>query len=289
MNDLQTLRAALVPGDPAQDVVDRSRHRLQNRMLGAPRKRFRPFALGAGLVAAATAAAVVVATLPGTPAPAPPQAVAPAVTGVAVLLAAADVAEHTPAGAGKYWHVTTKVDKDTWEYWTAADGQEWYRVARTGGKAVQEKRPRTYRLPGAELTVKQILALPTEPTALRNWLADKEAHSGDRTSKGPYTADQRELAVLEALISLVSTVPAPPAVRAAAFRAIAVYPGVSALGDVPDGQGVQLPGGGRLVVDPATGKVDGKSMFLDVDGKPVHSVDGGDFAVTAEWTDDLPK
>jgi len=43
MNDLETLRAALIPGEPAQDVVDRSRHRLQNRMLAAPRRRVRPF------------------------------------------------------------------------------------------------------------------------------------------------------------------------------------------------------------------------------------------------------
>ncbi|MER6790344.1 hypothetical protein ABT262_00270, partial [Amycolatopsis mediterranei] len=71
MNDLQTLRAALVPGDPAQDVVDRSRHRLQNRMLTGPRRRVRPLALGAGLVTTAAAAAVVVATLPGAPAPTP--------------------------------------------------------------------------------------------------------------------------------------------------------------------------------------------------------------------------
>ena len=34
MNDLQTLRAALTPDEPDQDVVDRSRHRLQNRIHG---------------------------------------------------------------------------------------------------------------------------------------------------------------------------------------------------------------------------------------------------------------
>ena len=115
MNDLQTLRAALTSDEVPQDVVDRSRHRLQNRMLAAPRRRMRPLTLGAGLVAAAAAAAVVVATLPGTPASTPPQAVAPVVTGQQVLLAAATVAEQSPAGTGKYWHVKTTEAKGVYE------------------------------------------------------------------------------------------------------------------------------------------------------------------------------
>ncbi|NBH05918.1 hypothetical protein GTY80_22020, partial [Amycolatopsis sp. SID8362] len=64
MNDLETLRTALLPGEPPQDVVDRSRHQLQNHVLAGRRRRVRPLAIGAGLVAAAAAAAIVVATLP---------------------------------------------------------------------------------------------------------------------------------------------------------------------------------------------------------------------------------
>jgi hypothetical protein len=277
MNDLQMLRAALTPAEPAQDVVDRSRHRLQNRMLGAPRRRVRPLAVGAGLVAAAAAAAVVVATLPGTPPP-PSQAVAPVEPGRQILLAAATVAERTPVGTGKYWHSTTKVGKETWEYWTTTDGHEWYRDAKTHGKAVPQPRPRPYRLTGAEVTLSQILALPTDPAALRKWLADGLAHN-------KYPAKERDLAVLESLIDLVSVVPSPPPVRAAAFRAIAAEPGVHALDD----RTVQLPGGGRLVVDPATGQVDSSSVFLGPDGKPAKNSEGDTYAVTAAWTDDLPK
>ncbi|EOD68862.1 hypothetical protein H480_09278, partial [Amycolatopsis vancoresmycina DSM 44592] len=55
------------------------------------------------------------------------------------------------------------------------------------------------------------------------------------------------------------------------------------------GTGVQLPGGGRLVVDPATGQVDGSSVFLGPDGKPATDTKGHTYAVSAEWTDDLPK
>src|SRR4051812_22245337 len=109
MNDLETLRTALLPEDPSHDVADRSRHRLQNHMLGGRRRRVGPLAIGAGLVAVAAAAAAVVVALPGTPAPAPapaPQAAAPVViTGQEVLLAAATVAAQAPAGTGTYWHV----------------------------------------------------------------------------------------------------------------------------------------------------------------------------------------
>ncbi|MCR6486218.1 CU044_5270 family protein [Amycolatopsis sp. OK19-0408] len=271
MNDLETLRTALVSGEPSQDVVDRSRHRLQNRMLGR-RRRTRPLAIGAGLVAAA--AAIVVASLPGPPPPAPPSQAVDA--GPAVLLAAATVAEHAQVGTGKYWHSTTKVGKETWEYWTTPDGQEWYRGENTHGKAVRQPRPRPLRLTDDEVTLSQILTLPTDPAALRDWFAN-----GLRNYS---PASQRDWAVLQSLIDLVSVVPSPPAVRAAAFRAIAAYPGVQALDD----RSVRLPGGGRLVVDPKTGQVDSASVFLGPDGKPAHNANGDTYAVSAEWTDDLP-
>ncbi|WP_020642652.1 CU044_5270 family protein [Amycolatopsis balhimycina] len=290
MNDLQTLRAALIPAEPAQDVVDRSRHRLQNRMLAVPRRRVRPLAIGAGLVAAAAAAAVVVATLPGAPAPAPqPQAVAPVVTGQQVLLAAATVAERAPAGTGTYWHVRTKVDNSAWEYWTKADGKVWFRGEKSQGRVVPLALPMPFRLVAADVTLDQLLALPTEPTTLRDWIANALEHSDARTSAGPLTASDREVALLQSLVSLVSTLPAPPAVRAAAFRAIAAYPGVRALGAVPGGQGLLLPGDDRLVVDPATGRVNGTSVLVTGDGAMMHGAEPGSITVSAEWTDRLPK
>ncbi|MEU8630872.1 CU044_5270 family protein [Amycolatopsis sp. NPDC048633] len=294
MDDLQTLRAALRTDEPAQDVVNRSRHRLQNHMLTGRRKRTGRLAVGAGLVAVAAAAAVVVATLPGTPAPAPPpapQAAAPvAVTGQEVLLAAATVAARTPASTGTYWHIKI-AESETYEYWTKADGQKWFRGAKTGNRVVSLMSPTPFRLGGAEVTMDQILALPAEPAALRDWIADAVAHSDIRTSAGPLTADQRKQAVLEGLVSLVSTLPAPPAVRAASFRAIAAYPGVRAVGAVPGGQGLQVPGPGGsalLVVDPATGRVNHTSMYVTADGAVAQAAEGTTVEIHAEWTDNLP-
>ncbi|SEF30247.1 hypothetical protein SAMN05421837_105104 [Amycolatopsis pretoriensis] len=278
MNDLENLRTALLPDEPSQDVVDRSRHRLQNRMLGR-RRRVRPLAIGAGLVAAAAAVAAVVATLPSPP---PPRqaVVLPVETGPAVLLAAARVAEHAQVGTGKYWHTTTKVGKTTWEYWTTADGQEWYRDENHGGELRPLPQARPIRINGDDdVTLSTILSLPPDPAALRTWLTDGLSRHG-------LPANQLGFAVLGGLIDLVSTVPSPPAVRAAAFRAIAAYPGVTGL---PDGKSVRLPGGGRLVVDPATGQVDSSSVFLDWNGKPATNANGDTYAVSGEWTDDLPK
>ncbi len=290
MNDLQTLRAALAPREVPQDVVDRSRHRLQNRMLTPPRRRLvRPLALGAGLVAAAAAAAVVVATLPSTPSPAPPpQAVAPVVTGTQVLLAAATVAEHAPDGTGKYWHVKTSSDKLVYENWYTADGRVWFRGEKSGGRVVPLG-PDPLRLAAADVTFGQLRTLPTDPAALRDWLVNAIAHSGARTSAGPLTAADRERELLLSMVSLVSTLPAPPAVRGAAFRSIAAYPGVRDLGPVPGGRGFLLPGDYRLVVDPATARISHTSMFVTADGA-IYGASGPQGAeVSAEWTDALPK
>jgi len=61
MTDLQTLRTALSTGDPAQDVVDRSRQRLQKRIHGRPAKRIW-VPVGIGMTVTATAAAVAIRT-----------------------------------------------------------------------------------------------------------------------------------------------------------------------------------------------------------------------------------
>ncbi|WP_326956419.1 CU044_5270 family protein [Amycolatopsis sp. NBC_01286] len=294
MNDLQTLRAALTPDEPTQDVVDRSRHRLQNHMLtGRRRRHVRPLAIGTGLVAVAAAAAVVVTTVPGTPAQTPtpaPQAAAPvAVTGQEVLLAAATVAAKAPAGTGKYWHLKI-AESETYEYWTTAEGHQWFRGAKTGGRVIRLVVDSPFHLSVVEVTLDQLLALPTEPAALRDWISNALERSEVRTSAGPMSSSERQELLPQALVSLVSTLPAPPAVRAAAFRAIAAYPGVRALGAVPGGQGLLLPGNERLVVDPATGRVNRTSMYVTPDGAVMSGTkDTETITVGAEWTNSLPQ
>jgi hypothetical protein len=88
---------------------------------------------------------------------------------------------------------------------------------------------------------------------------------------------------------LVSTLPSPPEVRAAAFRALATYPDVQSLGEVPGGQGLLLPGDKRFVVDMATGQVTGASSFVTPDGGTYTVADPDSAKITTEWTDTLPQ
>jgi hypothetical protein len=300
MNDLHLVGTALAPDEPSQEVVDRSRHQLQNRMRGRPAIRRRTVWLTAGTgLTVAAAVAVVAVVAPPAGAPSQPSAGSSTtvggsstmtVSGPEVLLAAATAAENASDGSGTYWYVKTTSSGDVYEYWTKADGQWWFRGEKTDGKVkpMQVLRTHPFSLFGVDMTLEQLRALPTEPAALTAWIAEAMKHSKARTSAGALTASDREQATLLSLVSLVSTLPAPPAVRAAAFRAIAAYPGVQSLGAVPGGEGVVLPGGARLVVDPATGRVNRTSMYVVMDS--VYGVADPDGArVTAEWTSTLPS
>jgi hypothetical protein len=293
MNDLQTLRAALAPDEPSQDVVNRSLHQLQNRIHGARASRQRSgwLTVGAGLTAVAAAAAVAISAMAAAPLDGPP---AKMVSGQEILLAAATAAERSPEGSGAYWHVTvTEADgggaSSVYEYWTKPDGQWWFRAEKTGGKVMPMRHfgATPFSLVAVDLTLEQLRALPTDPAALKAWIAQALEHSDAKTSAGELTASDREQFLVLSLVSLVSTLPAPPQVRAAAFRAIASYPGVESLGTVAGGQGLLLPGGQRLVVDPATGRVNGTSVYV-MNQSVLGVADPAGARINAEWTNTLP-
>jgi hypothetical protein len=122
-------------------------------------------------------------------------------------------------------------------------------------------------------------------------------HSGVRTSAGKPDAKIREMLVFDGLVSLVSQLPAPPKVRAAAFQAIAAYPNVKSLGEVRGGQGLLITldqeSPARLVVDPATSQIRETNWFVTADGaRRSFSGEGYEDAyydLVAEWTNQLPK
>jgi hypothetical protein len=299
VNDLDMVRELLATDDPTNDVLDRSRHQLRNRMLGMQRtrNRMRTRLLLAGTgVAAAAVAAVVVFTAASTP-PATPGAnpsAAGVVTGQQVLLAAATSAERAQDGSGKYWHVKITYSNGdyNWEYWITANGDVWTRGAKTDDKVASSPgraAERPFAVAGFGVTLDQIRALPTEPVALRTWLADMVAHSGGRTSAGPFTPDNVRYFTLQSLISLVSTAPAPAQVRAAALRALSTEPGVRNLGDAPGGQALEIPDMGRLVVDPSTGRVNRTSIIVGDGGGLLILPDPDTARIDAEWTDTLPE
>jgi hypothetical protein len=90
------------------------------------------------------------------------------------------------------------------------------------------------------MTPKQVAALPTEPKQLENALLDLKGDWEAYTSKAaeqPMRAlrgEKRIRALSDAAGTLLATAPAPPAVRAAAFRMLATLPGVTAEGEATD-------------------------------------------------------
>lgn len=295
MDDLQMLADALAAPEPSRAVADRSRRRLQRRMRdAAPRRRIGWAASGSSLAGAAAAAAVVLWSGVASPGGTPGE---PAPSAARVLLAAATTAARTPEGRGAYWHVATRVAGPGGSgavvagTWVGRDGTTWMRGTKTRGRLVRLTQPRPFRLAGLPLTVARLRRLPTRAAALTAWIADAVRHGGGRTSAGRPGPELRRVAVVGSLTALVSQLPAPPRVRAAAFRALAALPGVRSLGAVAGGQGltIPLPGGrARLVVDPATSRVRGTSFLVTADGAETWLPATRSATVRAGWTDRLP-
>ena len=284
MDDLRTLGAALAQDEPSQDVVDRSRHRLLNHMRGHHPIRRRSW-LAITAAAAATAAAVAAAAIVALPADPP--------SGQDVLFAAAAAAERSSESTGIYWYYKVEAHSINYEYWIKPDGDYWRRYDDGKVEKMPERLRHPFKMLNVPMTLDQLRNLPTDPEALRAWVDE---------AVGDYDGGFKERNTLDSLVSLVSMLPAPPEVRAAAFRAIAAYPGVEYLGDVPGGQGVQLPtfgldayavvdgqpAGERLVVDPATGRANGTTFFVSLSGER-HILGNPGARITAEWTDSLPS
>ncbi|MEV5829297.1 CU044_5270 family protein [Spirillospora sp. NPDC052242] len=94
------------------------------------------------------------------------------------------------------------------------------------------------------LSAEDVEALPTEPTALKKALlglkGDWHAYTSDETGEEPIGALEgaaRTRALSEVAGTLLSTAPAPPKVRAAAFRMLADLPGVRPGGEATDRMG----------------------------------------------------
>ncbi|MGR6318160.1 CU044_5270 family protein [Micromonospora soli] len=213
-------------------------------------------------------------------------------SGQRILLAAATTAEKMPAASGTYWYLRTESVGPPSESWTGRDGRTWVRGAKTGGAVLELPLPTSFRLGGPDVTFDELQRLPTEPAALKQWIARSVRNSDVRTSAGRPNAALREQMVFDGLLSLVAQLPAPPNVRAAAFQAIAAYPEVRSTGATEGGQGLLIRLGAeppaRLVVDPATARIRRTNFYVTPDGARVSREGDGMFTLTAEWTDRLP-
>jgi len=297
-DDLRTLATLLAAPEPSDAAIGRGRRRLEAAIRTPARRRRvaarslgnrRPAAWlagGLGLAAAATAAAVVLAS-GGTPVVRgshPPvtarSGAAAQQAGQRILLTAATSAAAQPSGA--YWHfkirTTMAGSSSVEEEWVAQDGRYWSAQPACDGIPAGVVAEGTgyggfvYHS-GDFLTYQLTQDLPTSPAALTAWFAR-------------YTppATVQEVWLIESFTALEWLVPAPPQVRAAAFRALAELPGVTSLGPVPGGQELLIkpPQDPRqwqeFVIDPATGLV-----LSNNNGKAIITIEAD------SWTNQLPR
>ncbi|NRQ30869.1 CU044_5270 family protein [Nonomuraea sp. NN258] len=288
MNDLDDIAALLAKPGPSAGAAERSRARLLHRARSRSRSRMHWFIPAGALIAAGAAAAVVLAT--GMPANDRAPAATERFTGKEVLLMAAVSAERTPQGSGTYWHVTTRWSKTEIppiESWTRRDGKRWSRGEPGDAPDAVVADWKTLRLKGAKVSFEELEKLPTDPEALKKWIIDRKGDKRDMT-----TSEQRGVPT-HPLLALITELPAPSDVRAAAFKALAATPGVENEGPVDGGQHLRLPdpdGGSKpieLVVDPDTARVVRANLVLAGDGDVAWSDEY--ISVTTEWTDLLPS
>jgi hypothetical protein len=291
MDELQMLAKLLDRPDQSDDAVQHGRRQLKKAMHDPFRKRRRTWQLAGGLgltaaAAVAVAVAVVVASSASAPGPAPSRSSAAAPQNAReILLEAATIAVKKPVSTGKYWYLKTVYTKDhsteSVETWAGLDGNSWVRLGSPSGPIVSNEGRNGHWSDGFDigqtrLTFSQVQQLPANPVTLKAWIVEHD-HQARQT-----------VFLIDDLAGLVEGTPAPPEVRAAAFRLLASVPGVRSLGPVEGGQGLLLPdpnGRDMLVVNLVTSQVRG--LFSDViDGQRVY---GSSVIVAARWTNALPS
>jgi hypothetical protein len=102
---------------------------------------------------------------------------------------------------------------------------------------------------GRELTFAQLQRLPEDPDALRAWTVEAVEDDLDEEA----SAEIVDHNVAEVLANLLVDVPAPPGVRAAAYRALAEMPNVTSTGQTRDelgraGVGIEIATGGVTAI-----------------------------------------
>ncbi|HUR01248.1 MAG TPA: CU044_5270 family protein [Nonomuraea sp.] len=225
MDELSSIRELYgePPTDPA--LKARVRERLEAERRRSSRTSWLSWrAAVGGLAAAAVAVSAVVALA----SPRPADETGSVVSGRSILLAAATTAASGSAGKGTYWHIEklhegTKVT----ELWVTRGGKAWTgeRVPGRAAKFTVFSGRAPFSMAGKDLTLAQIQRLPSDPTALKEWVIGMlPAGSGDGV-------------LADALSGLLWSKPSPPGVRAAAYRLLGDLPNVHYLGRSTDQRG----------------------------------------------------
>jgi len=305
-------RAALLQQAAAARIPDRR---------GVARRRPGRLAAGIGLTAAAVTAVAAVATAlatAGGPGGEPRatggrghhQAPAMAVSRLSarrILLAAATTAAAAAQSPGRYWYLEETgpgpAAKTTERQWYTHDGSDYTWLVQDKGVFLASPHA-GFGVGASSLTYRQIEQLPAGAAALTAWITRSFYHpSGPPLPRGlpsaRYTPPSRaELPadVALALSNLIYQVPAPPAVRAAAFRALAALPDVTKLGhsgrDVVLRISVPAPPANKFPSGKVPAGADEIRLTIDTSAltlRAVSNYQGTTTVLAARWTNTRPR
>lgn len=259
MRETDLIADLLAKPGPSAAAVDEGRRRLRREGVTRRPSRGRLFGgLGGltALVAGGVAATVVITG--GVE-----QALIQPAGAAETLRQAAERAETTPWGSGRYWYVKANhsmtlgdralSDKGgATEHWTTRDGRGWFK---SDGDLVKIRGVDSFLVCDKEVGFQRIQDLPAEPDALRAELREMMLHNDD----GPVPPEYQDRFLISCMIGLLGDQPAPPKVRAAAFRSLAGLPGAERLGAVKDSTGREGTG---LVI---TSGGDGHKLIIDLE------------------------
>ncbi|HEV7706884.1 MAG TPA: hypothetical protein VGP16_01680 [Asanoa sp.] len=266
-----------------------------------PRRRGGRFGWLAGSTVA-TAAAVALAVVLTSAQPAPPgqQATRSSpspdeLSGQQILLQAAEVAQTRPESTGTYWHVEQEIPvPDTpkpiqrYNDWAGRDGVHYSMPDGSPGvsRIIMEN---GFAVGGSLLTLARVEGLPTNPDKLKTWMTDSYLRPNT-------TPDEMAALVPDGLSRLLWEVPAPPAVRSAALRALATSPNVTNLGAVNGGQALRIfftpPPADKFPegkLPPGAGEI---TVVINQDTATLISFttyQGTTKILAASWTDNRPE
>lgn len=119
------------------------------------------------------------------------------------------------------------------ESWTTRDGRSWHKSLSPKEELLKVRGKASFLVCDKEVPFQRIQSLPAEPDALRAALREMMLHNDD----GPVAPEYQDRFLVSCLIGLLGDQPAPPKVRAAAFRSLAGLPGAERLGSLKDSTG----------------------------------------------------
>jgi hypothetical protein len=199
---------------------------------------------------------------------------------------------------GYDWMLTESTSVPMTPSWLRSRPMTWMIMGILGGPtlAISPRQQYALRHGAGYVTFRQLQELPTSPAALEAWLVAFQRNFTRQTGLLAYprnSAQQTGVAgpepadLVQSLAELVAGVPAPPRVRAAAFRVLATLPNVTSLGPGHGGQALRLSLASNqhatLIIEPTSQARESLTASFAPGARTSTSV-----SVSAQWVNRRP-